>query len=130
MKNYSLSYYRILLITLISSTAITGIGFLDNKIWNWIFVGLGMLAYAIVGFLYSIKAIQGKQEGKDAYAVVFFVLFIIGIFVYNGIRRVQQWLVSWSFGVKASVIVLLVLSIIAVSIIMYLKNKKQKKEAN
>ena len=130
MKNSSLSYYKTLLITLISSTAITGIGFIDDQIWNWIFLGLGMLAYAIVGFLYSIKSIHGKQEGKDAYLVVFLVLFIMGIFIYNGIRRFQQWLISWPLGVKISVIVLLVLSIIAVSIIIYLKNKKQKKEAN
>ena len=130
MKNYSLSYYKTLLITLISSTAITGIGFLDDKIWNWIFVGLGMLTYAIVGLLYSIKAIHGKQEGKDAYVVVFFILFMVGIFIYNGIRRFQQWLVSWPIEIKITVIALLVVSIIAVSIIMYLKNKKPKKEAN
>lgn len=128
MKNYSLSYYKTLLITLITSTAITGIGFLDSKIWNLVFVGLGMFTYAIVGFLYSIKAIHGKQEGKDAYAVIFLMLILIGVFIYKGIRSFQQWLISWHLVVKITVIALLVISIIIVSIIIYLKNKKQEKE--
>ena len=61
-----------LLVFLISSLAITGISFVDGKVWDVIFLVVGMIAYAIVGIIFSIGILHGKQAGKDAYALVFF----------------------------------------------------------
>lgn len=61
-----------LLVFLISSLAITGVSFIDGKIWDVIFLVIGMIAYAIVGILFSIGVLYGKEAGKEAYAFVFF----------------------------------------------------------
>ena len=47
-KNNSLGFYNVILTTLITSLAITGISCLDDKIWNIIMLIIGMLAYSIV----------------------------------------------------------------------------------
>ena len=66
-----------LLVFLISSIAITGISFIDGKIWDIIFLVVGMIAYAIVGFLFSIGLLSTKKDGKDAYAFVFLLLLLV-----------------------------------------------------
>lgn len=123
MKHNSLNEYKVLLITLISSLAITGIGFIDNQIWNTIFAVLGIITYGIVGLLYSAHIISGKQAGKDAYVVVFVILLLLGFYVYKGIVEFQQWLVSWPLWCKILVPSLLFVCIVLIIVLMYLKNK-------
>ena len=60
-----------LLVALISALAITGISFIDDQIWNVIFIVVGIASYSIVDILFSIGILHGKQAGKDAYALVF-----------------------------------------------------------
>ena len=87
--NYKrLTALKALLIVLVTSVTITGISFLDDKIWNVIIAVVGVIAYVIVGLLYSIHLIDGKQEGKTAYAAVFIILIIIGFLIYQGILKV------------------------------------------
>ena len=124
MKNNSLSYYKILLVALISSLSITGIGFLDNYFWNTVFAIIGMIAYAIVGVLYSLHLITNKKDGKDAFIVVFVILIIIGIFIYQGIIKFQQWLVSWPLWIKIVIPSILLVGIISVIVLMILKKKR------
>ena len=73
---------------------------------------VGVAAYGIVGILYSFHLISGKEAGKEAYATVFSVLLIIGVLIYNGILKVEQWIFSWPVFVK-----ILVLSIMGIGII-------------
>ena len=56
-----------LLVFLISSLAITGVSFIDGKIWNVIFLVVGMIAYAIRGIMFSIGVLHGKKAGKEAF---------------------------------------------------------------
>lgn len=128
MKNQSLKYYKNLLIALISSLSITGIGFIDDKFWSLIFICIGMFAYMIVGVLYSAKILRGRQEGRDAYVVVFVILIIIGFYLYQGILNIHQWLLSLPIQVKIIIPATLGALIILVSVIIYLKNKKLNKE--
>ena len=81
MNNKTIGTLKVLLVTLITATAITGIGFLDNNIWNIIIAGIGVLAYAIVGILCSANLISNRETGKTAYAIVFMILLIIGFFL-------------------------------------------------
>lgn len=64
MNSKSLSAFRGLLITLITATAITGISFLDDHIWNIVMAIVGVVAYGIVGLLYSAHLISGKKSRK------------------------------------------------------------------
>lgn len=130
MKNSSFNEYKVLLITLISSLAITGIGFIDNQIWNTIFAVLGITTYGIVGLLYSVHIISGKQAGKDAYAVVFIVLLLLGFYVYKEIVEFQLWLVSWPLWCKILVPSLLITGIITTIVLMSLKNKNSLQNQN
>lgn len=61
---------------------------------------IGVVAYGIVGLLYSVHLISGKEAGKDSYAVTFIISLIIGILIYNGILKVEQWILSWPLFVK------------------------------
>lgn len=124
VKNGVLDKYRVLLIALLSSLVITGVGFIDNYITNIILAGIGTLAYAIVGFLYSAHIISGKQAGKEAFIAISIILLLLGLAVYNGFVAFTHWLVSWPLWCKILVPSLLVAGIITTTVLIRLKNKK------
>lgn len=113
-----------LLVALISGLAITGISFLDDQIWNAVFIVLGMAAYAIVGILFSIGILHGKQAGKDAYALVFFLLILGGWGIYQGLIAFKQWVLGWPIAAKIAVPAGFVLIIAALIAWMVIKGKK------
>ena len=97
-----------LLVFLISSIAITGISFIDGKIWDIIFLLVGMIAYAIVGFLFSIGLLSTKKDGKDAYAFVFLLLLLGGYGFYKLLELIRNWILSWPVFVKILVPTLII----------------------
>ncbi len=103
-----------LLITLTSSLAITGVSFLDGKLWDYVFVVIGILAYLVVGFLLSLGLLPTKKASKDAYKVVFLLLLIGVIFAYFGLKELKERLLSWPLWVK-----ILVLSVLGVSVVLF-----------
>lgn len=100
-----------LLVFLISSIAITGISFIDGKIWDIIFLVVGMIAYAIVGFLFSIGLLSTKKDGKDAYAFVFLLLLLGGFGFYKLLELIRNWILSWPLFVKILVPTLIIAGI-------------------
>ena len=128
MNSRSLNAFRGLLITLITATAITGISFLDDHIWNIVMAIVGVVAYGIVGLLYSFYLISGKEAGKETYAAVFIILLIIGVLIYNGILKVEQWILSWPLYVKILVPSVMGAGIIVVSIFLIVNRVKKNKE--
>ena len=86
---------------------------------------IGMLAYSIVGLLFSFGLIHGKNAGKEAYAFVFIILLILGYCVYSGIVAVQNWILSWPLYVKIIVPSLLLVSIIIIGLFYSLKKRKE-----
>ena len=50
----------------VTSIGSYGISCLYDKIWNIIVLIIGMLAYSIVGILFSFGLINGKNAGKAA----------------------------------------------------------------
>lgn len=102
-----------LLVFLISSLAITGISFIDDQVWNVIFFIVGLIVYAIVGLMFSVGILHGKQAGKEAYAFVFFLLLLGGYAVYKGLEQLKLWVLTWPLSVK-----ILVPSIIGIGIIV------------
>ena len=82
-----------ILVFLISSVAITSISFIDGKIWDIVFFAVGLIAYAIVGGLFSIGILSTKQDGADAYAFVFFLLILGGYGVYKLLELIRNWIV-------------------------------------
>lgn len=127
MNSKSLNALRTLLITLITATAITGISFLDDHIWNIIMAIVGVAAYGIVGLFYSLHIISGKEAGKEAYAAVFIVLLIVGFLIYNGILKVEQWILTWPLFIKILIPSIFGVGIIVTAIILILNRIKQNK---
>ena len=127
-KNNSLGFYKVILTTLITSLAITGISCLDDKIGNIIMLIIGMLAYSIVGLLFSFGLIHGKNAGKEAYAFVFIILLLLGYCVYSGIVAVQNWIISWPLYVKIIVPSLLFAAIIIIIVQLLKKHKENNRE--
>ena len=124
MNSKSLNAFRGLLIALITATAITGISFLDDHIWNIAMAIVGVVAYGIVGLLYSAHLISDKE----AYAAVFIILLIIGVLIYNGILKVEQWILSWPLYVKILVPSVMGAGIIAVSTLLIINRIKKSKK--
>ncbi len=114
-----------LLVFLISSLALTGIYFIDGKIWDIVFLVVGMIAYAIVGILFSIGFLHGKESGRDAYLYVFFLLILLGYGFYKLLEKMKLWIMAWSLAAKIAVPSTLLVGIVAVGILLWL-NKKQK----
>lgn len=125
MSYKRLTALKALLIVLVTSVTITGISFLDDKIWNIIVAVIGVIAYGIVGLLYSIHLIDGKQEGKTAYVAVFIILIIIGFLIYQGILKVEQWILSWPIAVKIIVPTVMGLFIVGTITLLVIGNKKK-----
>lgn len=113
-----------LLVFLISSLAITGVSFIDGKIWDFIFIVVGMVAYAIVGILFSIGVLHGKEAGKDAYAFVFFLLIIAGYGVYKGLEKLRLWILAWPLVVKIIVPIMIALLIGVLITLIIIKRKR------
>lgn len=125
MNNKGITALKSLLIVLITSISITGISFLDDKIWNIIIAVIGVGAYGIVGLLYSIHLIDGKQEGKTAYAAVVIILIIIGFLIYQGIIMVEQWILSWPIAAKIIVPTIMGLLIVGTTILLVIEKKEK-----
>lgn len=113
-----------LLVFLISILAITGVSFIDGKIWKVIFFVVGMIAYAIVGILFSIGVLHGREAGKDAYSFVFFLLIIAGYGVYKGLEKLRLWILAWPLVVKIIVPIMIALLIGALITLIIIKRKR------
>ena len=117
-----------LLVFLISGLAITGVFFIDGKIWDVIFLVVGMIAYAIVGIMFSIGVLHGRKAGKEAYAFVFFLLLLAGYGVYKGLEHLRLWILAWPLVVKIIVFAILALCIVSVITLIVFKRRKSKNE--
>ena len=120
-----------LLVLLISSLAITGISFIDGKIWDVVFIVVGLIAYALVGILFSIGILSTKKEGSDAYALFFFLLLLGGYAVYKGLAELRNWITSWPLSAKIAVpstVSLFIIVGIVLTIMWIAKNKSRKND--
>ena len=122
--------WNALLVFLISSIAITNISFIDGKIWEIIFLVVGMISYAIVGTLFSIGILSTKQNGRDAYALVFFLLILAGYGFYRLLRLIRDWILSWPLIAKIIVPISIGLVLLAGIILVIAKIVKEKKKRN
>lgn len=124
----SMKKYIALLTFLISSLTITGISFIDGKIWDVVFLIIGMIAYAIVGVLFSIGVLHGKQAGKDAYTFITVLLLLGGYAAYKGLLAFKKWVISWPLFVKIIVPTIIFLLIVGIIVLIVFKKKKGNKD--
>ena len=113
-----------LLVFLISSLTITGVSFIDGKIWDVIFIVVGMVTYSIVGVLFSIGVLHGKEAGKEAYVFVFFLLILAGYGVYKGLEKLRLWILAWPLAIKIIVPIMIALLIGALITLIIIKRER------
>lgn len=113
-----------LLVFLISSLTITGVSFIDGKIWDVIFIVVSMVTYAIVGVLFSIGVLHGKEAGKEAYVFVFFLLILAGYGVYKGLEKLRLWILAWPLAIKIIVPIMIALLIGALITLIIIKRER------
>lgn len=113
---------------LISSLAITGVSFIDGKIWDIILLVIGYIAYVVVGLLFSIGVLKGKKAGRDAYALIGFLLLLGAYVVYKGLVEFKNWVLSWSLLTK--ILVPVGIGILIGLVIVFIIYKKEKDETN
>ena len=117
--------YIAILTLLISSLTITGISFIDGKIWDIVLIVIGFIAYAIVGLLFSIGILSGKQNGKDAYALVFVLLLLGAYAVYKGLVAFKTWVLAWPLIAKVLVPIGIGMLIGLVIVLMFVHKEKR-----
>ena len=120
----SLTVYKVLLITLITSLSITGLSFLDDKIWNLVMAIVGVVAYAIVGGLYSIPQFLGNRKELCCSIHYSFAFRILCISRYY---QIQQWILSWPLALKIILPSMMVLLIAGTIIWLVIKSKKERR---
>ncbi len=122
-----MKHFKAFLIALISSLGITGISFIDGKIWNVLFYIIGIISYLVVGMLISFGLLASKKARSDAYVIVFVALSLSCLWVYNLLAKFRAWLLDLPVFVKIIVPCALVLATIALIIAnCVLKSKKKK----
>ena len=105
-----------LLVFLITSLTITGVSFIDDKIWSTIMSIIGTISFSIIGSLYSAKLINGSSMGAKGYTVVFVVFLLIVYWIYKKLMELQEWINSWQLIFKIIVPIFMVILIILVLI--------------
>ena len=115
-----------ILALLISSLAITGLSYIDDQIWNIVFLIVGLIAYAIVGLLFSFGIIFTSKQGKEAYTFVFFLLLLGGYGIYKALLAFDNWVLSWPLFIKILIPTVLFISIIIVVFLIIRKKKRDK----
>lgn len=86
--------------SIITSLSITGIGFIDNLIWDKIMAITFMVASGIVGTLYSFGVLSKRGSGAKAYIAILLLLLCAEFYIYKGIIDLQNWIISWELWVK------------------------------
>lgn len=88
-----------------------------------------MTTYSIVGILFSIGLLHGKNAGKEAYGAIFIILLLLGYGVYCGIVNLQKWILSWAIWIKITVPAILI-AIIVIAIVLIVKSGSYKNNQN
>lgn len=91
-------------------------------------LGVGFLAYTIVGFLFPLGIIDGKQQGRDSYAAVFLILLFVGFALYQGITFVINWISNWPLWVKIVLLSAGILSALLILVYLIVSFRKFKVE--
>ena len=116
-----------ILIFLITSLTITGVSFIDDKIWSVVISVIGVIAYSIVGLLYSAKLIKGSSMGTKGYAVIFVILLLVVYWLYKKLMELQIWINSWPLILKIIIPIIMTILIILVIIwIIYVQDEHEK----
>ena len=102
-----------ILLTLFTCIRITGLSFVDNLILNRIITIIVVVSFSIVDALYKL----GVIDGKDAFKGVFVVFLICALFLYLGIRKFQEWVISKSL--QAKIIVSFILDVMFIGTIVW-----------
>ena len=122
-----MKYFKTILIALISSLSITGISFIDGKIWDVLFYVIGIVSYFIVGTLFSVGILHSKKAGSMAYVIVFLILAVTCFWFYRVLAKFRVWLLSIPLIVRIAIPSIFAAAIIGLIILnIVLKNRKKK----
>ena len=115
-----------ILIFLITSLTITGVSFIDDKIWSTVISVIGVISYSIVGLLYSANLIKGSSMGAKGYAVIFVILLLVVYWLYKKLMELQMWINSWPLILKIIVpLVMIILIILVIIWIIYVQDEQE-----
>lgn len=104
--------------SIITSLSITGIGFIDNLIWDKIMAITITVASGIVGILYSFGFLSKRGSGAKAYAAILLILLCAEFYIYKKIIDLQNWIISWDLWIK--ILVPAVIGLCFVGIIIWI----------
>ena len=127
-KEYnSLSFVKFLLVSFMSGLVITGISFIDGKIWNIIFAVVGVIAGEIVANLANILLLPKHKKGELTIGITIILLAFV-YRIYQAFYNLKLWLISLPIWIKLIPVYIFVVGLIIVMIFIILKKKKNKKQ--
>lgn len=84
-----------------------------------------LIAYGIVGWLYSNDFIDGSVAGKIFHWIIRFIVFIILYYIVATLIRIYNWIRSIPINVWYGVIALIILSFSFYKIIWFMNRRKE-----
>ena len=125
-RDNSLSLVKFLLVFFMSGLVITGISFIDSKIWNIIFAVAAAIAGEIVANLANIFFLSKHDRGQLTLAITIILLALV-YKIYEAFYHFKLWLVSLSIWIKLIPVFVFVIGLIVVLAIFIRKKQKSKK---
>ena len=122
MKGFKIS----ILVFLVTSLSITGVSFLDNKIWTFIISVICSISYFIVGVFYSLKLLRSSNDGSKLFLIVFIILLLIMYWFYSKIIEIQTWINSWPLILK--IVTPIMITLLIGLVILWIVYKKDEIE--
>ena len=106
----------------VSSFAVTGVGFVDSVIWKVAIFIASTLATTIVGSMYSSQMIKSKVAGGEARIVIFTLLLYICYLVISIITQFAGTMPLWAFIIIFAIFVTI---IAALGLFVYVKQQEK-----
>lgn len=125
-EDNSLSFVKFLLVFFMSGLVITGISFIDSKMWNIIFAVVAAIAGEIVANLANVFFLSKHDKGQLTLGITIILLALV-YKIYEAFYNLKLWLVSLSIWIKLIPVFVFVLGLIVVVAILIRKKQKSKK---
>ena len=107
---------------IVSSIAVTGVGFVDSVIWKVAIFAASTIATTVVGALYSAQIIKSKVAGGEVKFFVFSIILFVAYLVINLVAQFAGTMPLWAF---IAIFVIFALIVCSLGFYIFIKQKEK-----
>ena len=108
---------------IVSSIAVTGVGFVDSVIWKVAIFAASTIATTVVGSLYSAQIIKSKLAGGEVKFFVFSIILFVAYLVINLVAQFAGTMPLWAF---IAIFVIFALIVCSLGFYIFIKQKEKR----